>query len=151
VRALAAGANVRDRPFDASRAPGQGQTEGEEHLIGAIHAQPSDETQMSALILARRGQGLFKQRVRQVEVKCRITGVTASSICARATANRGATAITPSVSTARTVCCAFNTPLRPRLHLVRDGRTVARVAGGALPVEGRVGRAPIGFVRHEND
>jgi hypothetical protein len=23
----------------------------------------------------RRGQGLFKQRVRQVEVKCRITGV----------------------------------------------------------------------------
>jgi hypothetical protein len=29
----------------------------------------------SALILARRGQGLFKQRVRQVEMRCRITGV----------------------------------------------------------------------------
>jgi hypothetical protein len=29
----------------------------------------------SAPILARRGQGLFKQRVRQVEVRCRITGV----------------------------------------------------------------------------
>jgi len=75
VRALAAGAIVRDRPFDASRSPGQGQTEWEEHLIGAIRAQPIEETQKSALILARRGQGLFKQRVRQVEVKCRLTGV----------------------------------------------------------------------------
>ena len=75
VRALAAGTNVRDRPFDASRAPGQGQTEWEEHLIGAIRAQPLAETEKTALILARRGQGLFKQRVRQVEVKCRITGV----------------------------------------------------------------------------
>ena len=75
MRALAAGAHVRDRPFDASRAPGQGQTEWEEHLIGAIRAQPIDETEKTALILARRGQGLFKQRVRQVEVKCRITGV----------------------------------------------------------------------------
>ena len=45
VRALAAGANVRDRPFDPSRAPGQGQTEWEEHLIGAIRAQPIEETE----------------------------------------------------------------------------------------------------------
>ena len=34
------------------------------------------ETEREALIVARRGQGLFKQRVMQVEERCRITGVT---------------------------------------------------------------------------
>jgi hypothetical protein len=34
------------------------------------------ETDREALIVARRGQGLFKQRVMQVESRCRITGVT---------------------------------------------------------------------------
>ncbi len=34
------------------------------------------ETEREALIVARRGQGLFKQRVMQVEDRCRITGVT---------------------------------------------------------------------------
>jgi putative restriction endonuclease len=34
------------------------------------------DTEREALILARRGQGLFKQRVMQVENRCRITGVT---------------------------------------------------------------------------
>jgi hypothetical protein len=34
------------------------------------------ETEREALIVARRGQGLFKQRVMQVETRCRITGVT---------------------------------------------------------------------------
>ncbi len=34
------------------------------------------ETEREALIVARRGQGLFKQRVMQVESRCRITGVT---------------------------------------------------------------------------
>ena len=33
-------------------------------------------TEREALIVARRGQGLFKQRVMQVENRCRITGVT---------------------------------------------------------------------------
>jgi hypothetical protein len=75
ARALASDLSVRDRPFDASRAPGQGQTEWEEHLITDIRAKPIEETEKTALILARRGQGLFKQRVRQVEMKCRITGV----------------------------------------------------------------------------
>jgi len=60
-----------ENPLD----PGQGQTEWEEHLIGAIRQKPIGEREMSALILARRGQGLFKQRVRQVERRCRITGV----------------------------------------------------------------------------
>jgi putative restriction endonuclease len=34
------------------------------------------ETEREALIVARRGQGLFKQRVMKVENRCRITGVT---------------------------------------------------------------------------
>jgi hypothetical protein len=33
------------------------------------------ETERSALIRARKGQGLFKDRVSQIETKCRITGV----------------------------------------------------------------------------
>lgn len=66
---------VRDLPFDPSRSPGQGQTEWEEHLLDQIRDQPIEETEKSALILARRGQGLFKQRVRRVETHCRITGV----------------------------------------------------------------------------
>jgi hypothetical protein len=75
TRALAHGLAVADRPFEQSRAPGQGQTEWEEYLVAKIREQPIADTEKSALILARRGQGLFKQRVRQVEVRCRITGV----------------------------------------------------------------------------
>lgn len=75
ARAIAADAQVLDKAFDSTRAPGQGQTEWEEHLVDAIRDQPIAETEKSALILARRGQGLFKQRVRQVEKSCRITGV----------------------------------------------------------------------------
>jgi putative restriction endonuclease len=37
--------------------------------------QTIPETQRSAIIRARRGQGLFKQRVSEIETKCRITGV----------------------------------------------------------------------------
>ena len=33
------------------------------------------ETERTALIRARRGQGLFKERVTQIETKCRVTGV----------------------------------------------------------------------------
>lgn len=33
------------------------------------------ETERDAIIRARRGQGLFKQRVMEIEMKCRITGV----------------------------------------------------------------------------
>jgi hypothetical protein len=61
--------------MEQSRFPAQGQTEWEEYLIDAIKQKPIEETEKSALILARRGQGLFKQRVRQVERRCRITGV----------------------------------------------------------------------------
>ncbi len=62
ARPASAGARARRRVFaiglsTPSRAPGQGQTEWEEHLIGAIRAKPIEETQKTALILARRGQG----------------------------------------------------------------------------------------------
>lgn len=34
------------------------------------------ETEKTAIIRARRGQGLFKDRVMRIEERCRITGVT---------------------------------------------------------------------------
>src|SRR6516165_9888547 len=34
------------------------------------------DTERAALIVSRRGQGLFKQRVMEIETQCRITGVT---------------------------------------------------------------------------
>ena len=75
ARAIAGAAMIGDRSDQELKSPGQGQTEWEEYLIGAIHQKPIDATEKTALILARRGQGLFKQRVRQVEKRCRITGV----------------------------------------------------------------------------
>jgi hypothetical protein len=75
ARAIANSSTVLDRPLEQSRAPGQGQTEWEEYLVAKIREQPIAETEKSALILARRGQGLFKQRVRLVETCCRVTGV----------------------------------------------------------------------------
>lgn len=60
---------------DLARSPAQGQVEWEEHLIQTIQQKSIDETEKAALIIARRGQGLFKQRVRQIEKRCRITGV----------------------------------------------------------------------------
>jgi putative restriction endonuclease len=74
ARALARESTVLDRALDP-RSPGQGQTEWEEHLIDSIREAPLAQTEREALILARRGQGLFKERVRQVEQRCRVTGV----------------------------------------------------------------------------
>jgi len=75
VRALADESVVHDKSIDQSHSPGQGQMEWEEHLVRGIQQKPIEETQKTALILSRRGQGLFKQRVRQIERRCRITGV----------------------------------------------------------------------------
>jgi hypothetical protein len=49
-----------------------------EHRLEQTVAEDSKitETDREALIRARRGQGLFKQRVMEIESKCRITGVT---------------------------------------------------------------------------
>ena len=49
----------------------------EHHLESDIESdQKIPDTEREALIVARRGQGLFKQRVMQIENRCRITGVT---------------------------------------------------------------------------
>ena len=49
----------------------------EHHIESEIESDRHlPETEREALIVARRGQGLFKQRVMQVEKGCRITGIT---------------------------------------------------------------------------
>lgn len=49
----------------------------EHHIESIIESDPRvRDTDREALIVARRGQGLFKQRVMQIEERCRITGVT---------------------------------------------------------------------------
>src|SRR5208337_4209250 len=48
----------------------------EDHLRDSIEGDNTiPETQRRAVIQARRGQGIFRQRVSNVERKCRITGV----------------------------------------------------------------------------
>jgi hypothetical protein len=49
----------------------------EHHIEATIESDNRiSDTDREALIIARRGQGLFKQRVTQVEHRCRLTGVT---------------------------------------------------------------------------
>jgi hypothetical protein len=60
------------------------------------------ETEKQMLIRARRGQGVFKERVSAIESQCRITGWTIPFTWWRAIANLGATPQTKSGSTART-------------------------------------------------
>jgi putative restriction endonuclease len=49
----------------------------EHHIESKIESDTGiPETEREALIVARRGQGLFKQRVMEIETRCRITGVT---------------------------------------------------------------------------
>lgn len=53
-----------------------GLAEWEEHQIEAINADDSvPETTRLAVVLARRGQGLFKQNVQKLETSCRVTKV----------------------------------------------------------------------------
>jgi putative restriction endonuclease len=54
-----------------------GQAEWEEHQIDEIKsASEMSETQKKSIVMARRGQGLFRARVAAIERKCRITGAT---------------------------------------------------------------------------
>ena len=54
-----------------------GLTEWEEHELSRVRADETlPETERQAVVQARRGQGLFKQRVMSIERSCRITGVT---------------------------------------------------------------------------
>ncbi len=53
-----------------------GQVEWEEHIAGEIrHDETMPETEREAIIVARRGQGKFKEEVLRLERSCRITGV----------------------------------------------------------------------------
>lgn len=57
--------------------PAIGLLEWEEHEMDELRADSSvSETTRQAVVLSRRGQGLFKQRVMRIERACRITGVT---------------------------------------------------------------------------
>ncbi len=57
--------------------PAIGLVEWEEYEMNRVRGEAElPETTRQAIVLARRGQGLFKQRVMQIEHACRITGVT---------------------------------------------------------------------------
>lgn len=61
---------------EAPNASAIGLIEWEEHELGEVQADTTLlETDRQAIVLARRGQGLFKRRVMQIESSCRITGV----------------------------------------------------------------------------
>lgn len=54
-----------------------GQAEWEEHQVEVLKgASDISDTTKSAVVLARRGQGLFRARVASIEKRCRVTGVT---------------------------------------------------------------------------
>ena len=54
-----------------------GLVEWEEHELAEVQKDASlGTTERIAVVLARRGQGLFKQRVMRIERACRVTGVT---------------------------------------------------------------------------
>jgi putative restriction endonuclease len=64
------GANLIDTPLI-------GQVLWEEHELDAVRSSSTlQQTEKQAIVLARRGQGLFRARVAAIERKCRITGVT---------------------------------------------------------------------------
>jgi hypothetical protein len=52
-----------------------GQAQWEEHQLDELRASALSETSKQALVLARRGQGLFRSRVSAVERHCRVTGI----------------------------------------------------------------------------
>jgi hypothetical protein len=58
-----------------STQPALGQIEWEEHELLLLRGARIPETERHALVLARRGQGLFKTRVMKFERACRVTGV----------------------------------------------------------------------------
>ena len=66
--------SLLDRPMQVENAD----LEIWEHHIEANIESDSriPDTEREALIVARRGQGIFKQRVMEIETRCRITGVT---------------------------------------------------------------------------
>jgi hypothetical protein len=73
VGAIARMEHVRENP---ALHPSSDLVLWEEHLVRTIEADASvSDTDKKALVLARRGQGLFRRRVAEVETRCRVTGV----------------------------------------------------------------------------
>lgn len=73
ARDLVLGYRVAEEP---SVATAVGLLEWEEHELNQVQSDLSlPETERQAIVLARRGQGLFKKRVMTIERACRITGV----------------------------------------------------------------------------
>lgn len=59
-----------------SMQPAVGLAEWEEHELEIVKSDVQvPETERQAIVLARRGQGLFKARVMSIEKRCRVTGV----------------------------------------------------------------------------
>jgi hypothetical protein len=58
------------------RSAATGLAEWEEHELNLVRTNAAiPQTERRAIVMARKGQGLFKQRVMQIERECRITGV----------------------------------------------------------------------------
>lgn len=56
-----------------------GQVEWEEHQVNELLSNTAiPDTEKQAIVMARRGQGLFRKRVAQIERRCRVTGVKAA-------------------------------------------------------------------------
>lgn len=73
ARSIMLGTRVEDADMPKV---GLGLIEWEEHELALVNGNPAiSETTRTAVVQARRGQGLFKQRVMQIESKCRLTGV----------------------------------------------------------------------------
>jgi len=73
ARSLILGSRVAE---ERALQPAIGLVEWEEHEMNRVRGEAAlPETTRQAIVLARRGQGLFKQRVMQIERACRITGV----------------------------------------------------------------------------
>ncbi len=67
---------VQEGGVDGRAAAATGLAEWEEHLHDEIQQNPwLDSTDKLALVLARRGQGRFKENVRRLESRCRVTRV----------------------------------------------------------------------------
>ena len=73
ARVIVDGLRVADA---VESSPAVGQMEWENHEIEVVLSNNEiPETTRQALVLARRGQGLFKQNVQQIERECRVTKI----------------------------------------------------------------------------
>lgn len=73
ARVIIRGHQARD---EVRLQPAIGLVEWEEHALQVIQTDTHvPETEKQAIVMARRGQGLFKERVMRLERACRITGV----------------------------------------------------------------------------